>query len=294
MIRGGMASGKRKGSPTPRSRSVSGSESIISTGARPKTAVVQRKLVKTNSKTQITAEQTPSSSSAAVKPKVDAKQQYGQNSVDQEMEKWQLHTLILTYLTAQLESRNAKLRALAEEGLQFQLKQFDMCSELVCENERKHDLAEKEKEVDEVLDLQVATLTPVATIAPQFTNYYSYFTKNLACMEHLLSVYNYYIGGNEIEFLDKAENSLKESEDILVEFEEVDNKQNAASLELVRCMKTTSKVVSQQLASSFEMLLKLCSLACHYSVNVQQAKEEEQLGDSRIRELFSTVMLSKV
>ncbi|CAN9500477.1 unnamed protein product [Ophioblennius macclurei] len=240
----------------------------------------------------VIAAQRPSLSKAEIKPKMGAApanlntSQACLKPAGHEKRKWQMKTFLLTYLTAKLESRNAKLRAQAEQRLLLSKKQLDMLNKTVHEKKHQHDLAKKEKEVKDVLDLQIACLTPVANVAHQFANYYSSLATDLVNIQHGLCVKKFYISGNKMEFLGEAENFLKKSEDLLVEFKVSDKKENGTSLECLKHLKTTSKTVNQQLAGAFSVLLELYSLACHHLINVQQAKEEAQLGDSRIRQLF--------
>lgn len=202
--------------------------------------------------------------------------------------KWEMNTILLTYITAKLESINANLRVKAEECLLLNEKKLDILYKMLHDMKHQAYLAEKEMEVKQALDLQITTLNPVAKVVNQFTNYYSSLAEDLVNIQHELSVNKFYISGGKNDFLDQAETFLRKSEDLLIEFRRVDKEENETSLECLKYMKTTSKKVNQQLSSAFSVLLELYSLASHHSINVQLAKEEEQLGDSRTRELFCT------
>uniref|UniRef100_A0A3Q3XPS7 HAUS augmin-like complex, subunit 8 n=1 Tax=Mola mola TaxID=94237 RepID=A0A3Q3XPS7_MOLML len=200
-----------------------------------------------------------------------------------------MQTFLLAFLTAKVIYRynnTTKLKVEAESKLLQVMEEEDDLYKEVQGKKRKYLLMEKERLINEMLDLQIAALTPVADAAKQFTKDYVSFATAVDTTRHELPVKNFYIDGDRREFLDKAEACLKESERLLMECTEGDNNDNSTSLECLRDMKRTSKDISQQLSGAFSELLELSSLVCRRTVHVQQAVEEEQLGPARTQELF--------
>ncbi|XP_070410023.1 HAUS augmin-like complex subunit 8 isoform X1 [Nothobranchius furzeri] len=198
----------------------------------------------------------------------------------------EMQTFLLAYLTAKMENNTTKFKAEAEERI-FQGIQEEMrLHNEVKEKKRQYLLAEKRRLMNEMLDLQIEILTPVAKAAKEFTNNYKGFATAVDATRHELPIKNFYINGDGREFLDKAEAYLKETETLLLECSQGDPMENSTSLDCLRDMKIKSKEISQQLSGTFSELQELSSLVCRHSVYSQQAMEEEQLGSSRTRELF--------
>ncbi|XP_037530617.1 HAUS augmin-like complex subunit 8 [Nematolebias whitei] len=198
----------------------------------------------------------------------------------------EMQTFLLAYLTAKMESNTAKFKAEAEERILQEMKEEDVLRNEVKKKKQQYLLAVKQRQLNELLDMQIEILTPVAEAARQFTEDYKCFAAAVDTTSHELPVKNFYIGGDGKEFLGKAEACLKETEKLLLECTQGDHEENSTSLDCLRDIKTTSKNVSQQLSGTFSELLALSSLVCHHSVHVQQVMEEEQIGISRTRELF--------
>ncbi|XP_041862358.1 HAUS augmin-like complex subunit 8 [Melanotaenia boesemani] len=198
----------------------------------------------------------------------------------------EMETFLLAYLTAKMESNTAKFKAEAEVRLLQEMEEEERLHNEVKEKKRHYLLAERKRLLDEQLDLQIETLTPVAEAAKKFTKDYKIFAAAVDTTRHDLPVKNFYIDGDGKEFLDKSEAYLKETEKSLLGCTQGDHADNSTSLECLRDMKMTSKDVSQQLSRTFSELLELSSLVCRQSVHVQQVLEEEQLGSSRTSELF--------
>ncbi|XP_039983734.1 HAUS augmin-like complex subunit 8 [Xiphias gladius] len=198
----------------------------------------------------------------------------------------EMQTFLLAYLTAKMESNTSKLKAEAEARILQMMEEEEALRNEVQEKKRQYLLAEKSWLVNELLDLQIAALTPVAEAARQFTEDYKCFATAVDTTRHELPVKNFYIDGDRREFLDKAEACLKESEKLLVECTEGDHKDNSTSLECLRDMKMKSKDISQQLSGAFSELLELSSSLGRHTIHVQQAIEEEQLGTARTHELY--------
>nr|XP_020462655.1 HAUS augmin-like complex subunit 8 [Monopterus albus] len=198
----------------------------------------------------------------------------------------EMKTFLLAYLTAKMESNTMKLEAEAEARILHAMEEEEALYNEVQEKKRQYLLAEKNRLRHELLDLQIAALTPVAETAEQFTKDYKSFAAAVDTTRHELPVKNIYIDGDRREFLDKAEACLKESEKLLLECTEGDYKDNSTCLECLRDMKMKSKEISQQLSGALSELQELSSLVSRQKINVQVATEEEQLGTERVRKLF--------
>ncbi|CAJ1060444.1 HAUS augmin-like complex subunit 8 [Xyrichtys novacula] len=198
----------------------------------------------------------------------------------------EMQTFLLAYLTGKMESNTAKLKLEAEARILQEMEEVEALYKEVQEKKRQYLLMEKERHVNEMLDLQIAALTPVAEAAKQFTTDYNTFARAVDTTRHELPVKNFYIDGDRKDFLEKAEACLKESEKLLEECTDGDHKDNSVSLECLRDMKMTSKDISQQLSGACSELLELSSLVCRHTIQVQQATEEEQLGPTRTQELY--------
>ncbi|KAM9386161.1 HAUS augmin-like complex subunit 8 [Pholidichthys leucotaenia] len=197
-----------------------------------------------------------------------------------------MQTFLLAYLTAKMENNTAKLKAETEAQILELMEEERRLSEEVKNKKRQWLLAEKNRMVNELLDVQIASLASVAGATKEFTEDYKCFATAVDATRHELPVKNFCIGEDGREFLDKAEAYLKESEKLLLECTDGDHADNSTSLKCLKGMKMASEDISQQLPGTFSELLKLSSLVGCHAVRVQQDKEEEQLGNERSRELY--------
>nr|XP_046247994.1 HAUS augmin-like complex subunit 8 [Scatophagus argus] len=209
-----------------------------------------------------------------------------ERNLENEKKLIEMQTFLLAYLTAKMESNTEKLKAEAEARILQEMEEDEALHNEVLKKKRQYLFMEQERLVNEVLDLQIAALTPVVEAAEQFTKDYKSFATAVDTTRHELPVKNFYIDGDRRGFLEKAETCLKESEKLLLEFTDGDHKDNSASLECLRDMKLTSKDITHQLSGAFSELLELSSLVCRHTICVQQSMEEEQLGHTRTHELF--------
>ncbi|XP_029905243.1 HAUS augmin-like complex subunit 8 [Myripristis murdjan] len=209
------------------------------------------------------------------------KQKAERNPEDVRME-----IFLLSYLTAKMEHNTLKLRAEAEAKLLQEMEEQERLYNEVQEKKRQYLLMERDRQRNELLDLQIAALTPVAEAAKQFTKEYKSFASAIDTTRHELPVKNFHIEGDQRQFLDKAEACLKETERLLEECTQGDQQHNSTCVECLRDMKMTSKDISQQLSGAFSELLELSSSVCRHTVLCQQALEEEQLCTTRAQELY--------
>uniref|UniRef100_A0A3Q3R711 Uncharacterized protein n=1 Tax=Monopterus albus TaxID=43700 RepID=A0A3Q3R711_MONAL len=160
----------------------------------------------------------------------------------------EMKTFLLAYLTAKMESNTMKLEAEAEARILHAMEEEEALYNEVQEKKRQYLLAEKNRLRHELLDLQIAALTPVAETAEQFTKDYKSFAAAVDTTRHELPVKNIYIDGDRREFLG--------------------------------CSKILKSYYKQH------KLQELSSLVSRQKINVQVATEEEQLGTERVRKLF--------
>ncbi|XP_072294680.1 HAUS augmin-like complex subunit 8 [Eucyclogobius newberryi] len=198
----------------------------------------------------------------------------------------EMQTLLLAYLTAKMENNTTKLRMEAETRILQELEDEEALRIEVLDKKRQYELKEKNRLLSELLDVQIASLTPIAEAATQFTEEYKSFAAAVDTTRHELPVKNFYIDAEPRDFLDKAESCLQESEKLFKECTQENTQDNCTSLEFLKTMKTTSKDIGQQLSGAFSELLELSSLICRQTIHLQEAAEEEQLGAARTHKLF--------
>lgn len=198
----------------------------------------------------------------------------------------EMQTLLLAYLTAKMESNTAKLRAEAETRILQVMEEEESLRLEILEKKRLYEFKEKNRLLSELLDLQITSLTPVAEAAVQFTKVYKSFATAVDATRHELPVKNFYMDGEQSDFLDKVESCLKDGENLLEKCTHGNIEDNRTSLECLTSVKTASKDISQHLSGAFSELLELSSLICQQTIHLQQAAEEEQLGSTQTHKLF--------
>ncbi|CAL8307936.1 unnamed protein product [Lota lota] len=198
----------------------------------------------------------------------------------------EMQTFLLAYPTAKMDHNTAKLTEEAEAWLLQVMEEEERLYNEVQEKKRKYLLRERNKQMNEILDLQIAALTPLVEESQQFIEDYRTFARAIDTTRHELPVKNCYIEGDGRDFLDKAEECLKKSEKVLVEYTHTDLQHSSSAVECLRDIKTASKDITQQMFVTFSELLELSSLVSRYTIKTQQAFEEHQLGPTRTRELY--------
>ncbi|XP_067086801.1 HAUS augmin-like complex subunit 8 [Osmerus mordax] len=209
-----------------------------------------------------------------------------EKNVEQEKKMLEMQTLLLTYLTAKMEHNTRKLKAEAEGRILAVMEEEEQLRQQVQEKKRQHLLLENNKQTHQLLDLQIAALTPVADAAQHFTEEYRSFATAVDTTRHELPVKNLHIEGDRREFLVRAEACLKDSEEVLLQCTLGAQQDDQASVESLKEMKTAAREISKQLTGGFSELLELSSLVSRHTVQIQQSLEEEQLGFTRAQELY--------
>ncbi|KAG7283659.1 hypothetical protein CRUP_020432 [Coryphaenoides rupestris] len=195
-------------------------------------------------------------------------------------------TFLLAYITAKMQHNTAKLKAQAEAQLLEVMEEEDRLYDEVQEKKRKYLLRERNKQMNEILDLQIAALTPLAEESKRFTEDYRTFAAAVDTTRHELPVKNCYMEADGQDFLDKAESCLKQSARVLAECTHTDQQDSSSAVDCLRGIKTASKDITQQMSGMFSELLELSSEVSRYTVQTQQALEEDHLGSTRTRELY--------
>nr|XP_061790403.1 HAUS augmin-like complex subunit 8 [Nerophis lumbriciformis] len=203
-------------------------------------------------------------------------------------DKWWIEkqALLLTFLTAKMEHNTDKLKAKEEARLLHMMEVDEALYSEMMEKKRQYLLMEKRRLANELLDLQISALTPVAEAAKDFTESYKTLASAVDTTRHELPVKNFHIAGDRREFLSKAEASLQESEVLLRECTEGNYEDNRAVLECLKGIKSSSKDLKQEMVGVTSELLELSSLVSRRNVLTQMAVEEEKLGAARTLELF--------
>ncbi|XP_010870018.2 HAUS augmin-like complex subunit 8 [Esox lucius] len=198
----------------------------------------------------------------------------------------EMQTFLLAYLTAKMENNSHRLKVEAEGRILAVMEEEEQLRKEVHEKKRMYHLLEKNKQLDDLLDLQITVLTPLADAAKQFTQDYKDFASAVDTTCHELPVKNFYIEGDRMEFLDKTTANLKEIEEVLLQCTQGAEHGNDKSAESLRGMQAAAQDISDQLSGGFSELLELSSLVSRENVQIQQALEEEQIGLIRTQELY--------
>ncbi|XP_049580460.1 HAUS augmin-like complex subunit 8 [Syngnathus scovelli] len=197
-----------------------------------------------------------------------------------EMQAWSL-----AFITAKMAHNMAKLKPEAEARLLHMMEEEEELHSKVIAKKRQYHLLEKQRQANELLDLQISALTPALETVQPFTESYKTLASAVDTTRHVLPVKNFHIAGDSREFLDKAEACLRESEVLLRECTDGNHEENRVILECLKAIKRDCKEMRQHLPGLLSELSELSSLQSRHSVLVQQAEEEEKLGPEKLMEL---------
>ncbi|MGH0185341.1 UNVERIFIED_CONTAM: hypothetical protein FKN15_017526 [Acipenser sinensis] len=161
-------------------------------------------------------------------------------------------TWLLTCLTVLMERNTTRLKEEAERSLLVVMEEEENLRRKVQEQKRQLRLRQKEKELDSLLDLQIAALTPLAAAAEKFKQEYKTFARALDTTRHELPVKNIHIEGDRQAFLDKAAVCLKETEKLLSELNPAAAEESDRACDLLKAVKDTTRSVDEELGSSWK------------------------------------------
>ncbi|XP_051516483.1 HAUS augmin-like complex subunit 8 [Myxocyprinus asiaticus] len=197
-----------------------------------------------------------------------------------------METFLLAFLTAKIEHNTQKLREEAEKNILTVMEKERQLHAQVNRKTRQCMLLEKQKQINNLLDLQIESLGPIAAAANKFSEEYESFATAIDATRHKLPVKNVHIGEDTGKFLDKAVGYLNRSERTLQQYTQDIPTDCEASAECLGEMKNAAREISQQLTKTFSALLEVSSLVRHEKVLVQQSLEEHQMGWDTAQTLF--------
>ncbi|XP_053338893.1 HAUS augmin-like complex subunit 8 isoform X1 [Clarias gariepinus] len=198
-----------------------------------------------------------------------------------------LETFLLAFLTAKIENSTQKLKQEAERNLITLMEEDEKLRSKIMSKKRQCLHLEKQQQLNDLLDLQIVTLEPVAATAKQFTEEYKTFASAIDTTRHELPIKNLHIEDDRGEFLDKAVVCLNQSQCILDQYMRdvsIDSESTAACLKEIE---SAAHGIDQHLISTSSDLLELSSLVSQKTVLVQQCLEEDKIGLNTVQILFS-------
>ncbi|XP_051518850.1 HAUS augmin-like complex subunit 8 isoform X2 [Myxocyprinus asiaticus] len=201
-----------------------------------------------------------------------------------------METFLLAFLTAKIEHKNRKLREEAEKNILTVMEKEQQLRAQVNRKKRQCMLWEKQKQINNLLDLQIEALGPIAAASNKFSEEYKSFATAIDATRHKLPVKNVHIGEDTGQFLDKAVGCLNESEHDLQQYTRDVPTDCEASAECLGEMKNAAHEISQQLTKTFSELLEVSSLVRREKVLVQTSLEEDQMGKNTVQTLFCSSM----
>ncbi|KAG9269481.1 HAUS augmin-like complex subunit 8 isoform X1 [Astyanax mexicanus] len=199
----------------------------------------------------------------------------------------ELETFLLAFLTAKIEHNTHKLKEEAERNLLIMMEEEEKLRSKVMDMKRRYLLLEKQKQLNDLLDLQVTALTPLATTAKHFTEEYKVFATAVDTTRHELPVKNLHVEEDHGKFLDKAVGCLKQSQRALEKYAKDIPRDSESNAECLKEIKNTAHEVDQQLVSVSSDLLELSALVSRETVLAQQSMEEDKIGLVTAQSLFS-------
>ncbi|XP_066528645.1 HAUS augmin-like complex subunit 8 [Hoplias malabaricus] len=198
-----------------------------------------------------------------------------------------LETFLLAFLTAKTEHNTHKLKEEAERNLLIMMEEEEKLRSEVMSMKRQYILLEKQKQFNDLLDLQIAALSPAAAMAKQFTEEYKVFATAIDTTRHELPVKNFHIEDDRGKFLDNAVVCLNQSQHALEQYVKDFSTDSETTAECLKKIKNTAPEINRQLISTCSELLELSSLVSRETVLVQQALEEDKIGLTMVQTLFS-------
>ncbi|XP_062871641.1 HAUS augmin-like complex subunit 8 [Trichomycterus rosablanca] len=211
-----------------------------------------------------------------------------QSTVDTKAQKrnLELETFLLAFLTAKIENSTQKLKQEAEANLLTIMEEEEKVRSKVISKKRQCLLLEKQKQLDDLLTLQIAALMPVAATAKHFADEYKTFATAIDTTRHELPVKNLHIEEDRGKFLDKAVACLSQSQLALEQYIKNVSAGTDGTAECLKEIKNTAHEIDQQLLSTSSDLMELSSLVSQETVLAQQCLEEDKIGHDTAQRLF--------
>ncbi|XP_026776878.1 HAUS augmin-like complex subunit 8 isoform X2 [Pangasianodon hypophthalmus] len=199
----------------------------------------------------------------------------------------ELETFLLAFLTAKIENSTQKLKEEAERNLITLMEEEEKLRSKIMSKKRQCLHLEKQQQLNDLLDLQIVALKPVAATAKQFTEEYKTFASAIDTTRHELPIKNLHIEEDRGEFLDKAVVCLNQSQCILGQYMKDVSKDSESTAACLKEIKGAAHEIDQHLLSTSSDLLELSSLVSQETVLVQQCLEEDKIGFKTVQSLFS-------
>ncbi|XP_060750038.1 HAUS augmin-like complex subunit 8 isoform X2 [Tachysurus vachellii] len=199
----------------------------------------------------------------------------------------ELETFLLAFLTAKIENNTHKLKEEAERNLITLMEEEEKLRSKIMNKKQQCLLLKKQQQLNDLLDMQIVALTPVAETAQQFTEEYKTFASAIDTTRHELPIKNLHVEENREEFLDKALVCLNQSQSILEKYMKDVSTEGENTAACLKEIKSAAHEINQHLLSTSSDLLELSSLVSQEKVLVQQSLEEDKIGFSTVQSLFS-------
>ncbi|XP_027000450.1 HAUS augmin-like complex subunit 8 isoform X1 [Tachysurus fulvidraco] len=199
----------------------------------------------------------------------------------------ELETFLLAFLTAKIENNTHKLKEEAERNLFTLMEEEEKLRSKIMNKKQQCLLLKKQQQLNDLLDMQIVALTPVAETAQQFTEEYKTFASAIDTTRHELPIKNLHVEENREEFLDKALVCLNQSQCILEKYMKDVSTEGESTAACLKEIKSAAHEINQHLLSTSSDLLELSSLVSQEKVLVQQSLEEDKIGFNTVQSLFS-------
>ncbi|XP_012695046.1 HAUS augmin-like complex subunit 8 [Clupea harengus] len=185
----------------------------------------------------------------------------------------ELQTFLLTYTTAKMEHNTHIMKKEAEKELLAMMEVERELQVTVHEKKRQYHLREKQKQLNNLLDAQIAALTPVAAVTSQFTQNYQMLATAVDATRHELPVKNLHLEDNREQFLEEAVSCLKRSEELLLQHTKGVDQGSESAWENLSRIKDSAQDLNQQLVRGGSDLQELSSLVSQLTVESLLEKE---------------------
>ncbi|TTY87654.1 HAUS augmin-like complex subunit 8 [Bagarius yarrelli] len=185
----------------------------------------------------------------------------------------ELETFLLAFLTAKIENNTQKLKDEAERNLITLMDEEEKLRLKIINKKQQYLQLKKQQQLNDLLELQVVTLTPVAETAKQFTDEYKTFAAAIDAARHELPVRNLHIEEDREKFLNKAAVCLNQSQRILEEYMKDVSKESDRNAACLKEIESTAHQIYQCLPSASSDLLDLSSLLYDPYINDMHLQE---------------------
>lgn len=182
--------------------------------------------------------------------------------------------LILTYLGVKQRKDVAQLEEKAEENLLMLCEEKERQQEKLYELKREILLKEREEKLDEELVKQMELLSPLVPLLGRFKEQYKSFAVALDATRHKLPIKNIHIDGDMPTYLDKLQEQLTVTQELLAEVMPDSSEESAKAFSELQDTEDVFKKLEKELQRSFTQVQNLS----------YEASKEVSLHNQRICE----------